>query len=79
MISGILNALYRFHHQQNIAACIPLRKQAAIIVVSGDWQAANLSVYFSGVMRSVNCCGVFGTQYDLRVSTPPQEALPTPR
>lgn len=61
MVSSISNAPYRFHHQQNIAACIPLRKQAAI-VLSDDWQAANLSVYFSGVMRSVNCCGVFGTQ-----------------
>ena len=78
MVSGISNAPYRFHHQQKIAACI-LKGMQAAIVVSGDWQAANLSVYFSGVMRSVNCCGVFGTQYDLRVSTPPQEALPTPR
>ena len=78
MISGISNVPDRFHRSTKHRRLHPLRKQAAI-VVSVDWQAANLRIYFSGVMRSVNCWGELGTQYDLRVSTPPQEALPKPR
>lgn len=34
----------------------------AAIVVSAEWQTANQRIYFSGVMRKVNCCGVLGTQ-----------------
>lgn len=78
MFSGFSDDTHRFHRSTKHRRLHPLRKQAAI-VVSVEWQVANRRVYFSGVMRSVNCCGVLGTQYDLRVSTPPHEALPTPR
>ncbi len=36
-------------------------------------------VRFTGVRRKRKDCGVWGTQKGLIVSTPPQEALPTPR
>lgn len=36
-------------------------------------------VRFTGVRRKRNDCGACGTQKGLIVSTPPQEALPTPR
>ena len=34
----------------------------AAIVISVEWQTATQRIYFSGVMRKVNCCGVLGTQ-----------------
>lgn len=62
-----------------IPQCRAIIRYDSLVAVKGQTSSTPPIAQLTGVRRNLKEYGLLATQYALRVSTPPQEAFPTPR